>query len=367
MIILKIIMCILLLLAAPMCMGLLLVSPLERGDRSLGLLLPAGYMVMMVSFELVTVPIFLLTEYQNFIYVVIVYSVVLILLSALGVLCALKKEKRSGVQGLSAINNRILRSFEPYRVGTTESKVVWVIALSILVVILILVETRVIFDGDDAFYVAQSLVTQQNGTMYVTQPYTGKAAAMDTRHALAVFTMWIAYIGKLTGIHTTILCHTVLPLVIIPLTFLSYLEIGIRVLRDKKEMIPYFCVFMELLVLFGRVSIYTPEAFMLARTWQGKSMAANMLIPMTFLSLLVMFGNNNKYSRWLMLIVVNAAAGIFSSLAVVLVSLLILVGGFVITIKERKLINMISACVCCIPGGIYMLLYVYFTYWGWQR
>lgn len=365
MIILKVLMCILLLVVVPTCMGLILVDPLERGDKSLALLLPAGYIVMMVSFEIVTVPIFLTTSYHNFKYVCFIYTPVMLALSALGVWMMVRREHREGVVGISDLKTRMSRALQPYRKGSIEAKVIWIIAVLILVVMVILAETRVIFDGDDAYYVTQSLISWQDGTMYVIQPYTGRAGSMDTRHALAVFTMWIAYIGKLTGIHTTVVCHTVLPIVIIPLTILCYLELGIRLLRKNKEMICYYIVFIELLILFGRVSIYTSEAFLMARTWQGKSMAANLLIPMTFVALMMTFSTENK-ARWNILICVNAAAGIFSSLAVVLVSVLILVGGFVLAIRDKKAIRLVQAGLTCVPGGLYMLLYIYFTYWGWR-
>lgn len=369
MIILKILVCILILVLAPACMGMLVVNSLTKENRTLGLAIPAGYLIMMISFEIVTVPILLTTSYKNFVYVCWIYTPVMLVLMALGIystVCRLKKEN-------SSLKNMLSEGKACYSNTSLESRIVWMIAGVILICILVLMETRVIFDGDDAYYVVQSLISQQNGTMYVIQPYTGRAAALDVRHALAVFTMWISYVGKLSGIHTTILCHTVLPLVIIPLTLLTYTELGLRLIGEKKELVPYFTVFMELLILFGRVSIYTPETFLISRTWQGKSMAANLLIPLTMLGLLIMYMTYTRSSEkvtwknaWVMVLLANTAAGIFSSLAVMLVSVLIMVGAFAMTVYKRKINILINAIICCIPGGLYILVYLYYTYFGWK-
>jgi len=360
MIVVNVLMAIIMLLVIPFCMGLVLVGRLESNSRTIGLVLPAGYLVGLVTFEIVTVPILLTTRYQNFKYVVIIYTPIMLALAAYGVYSEYKRIKSSGTNATFLVD-----SLKGYRAKDVDSRIIWILVLLIMIAIIVMAETRVIFDGDDAYYVTQSLITQQNGTMYATQPYTGRAADVDIRHAMAVFTMWISYIGKLTGIHTTIVCHTVLPLVIIPLTFLTFMELGYRLFGDKRVMLPYFVLFMELLYVFGRISIYTSETFLLTRTWQGKAMAANFLIPMTFVTLIIMFGTKGK-NRFLMPVLINAVAGIFSSLAIVLVSILILVGGFVLSVREKRIKTFIASGLCCIPGAIYMLLYLYFTYFGWR-
>ena len=358
MIIVNVLMSIILLLIIPFCMGLLVVGRLDEDIRTAGLVLPVGYLVELVTFELVTIPILLATKYQNFRYVLWIYTPIMILLALAGLVSYIKQLRKSEIAYLST-------SIKEYKPKDIDSLIIWIIVAIILIAILVMAQTRVVFDGDDAFYVTQSLITQQNGTMYAIQPYTGRAADVDIRHAMAVFTMWISYIGKLSGIHTTILCHSILPIFIIPLTLIAYAEMGYKLLGQRKDMLPYFVLFMELLIVFGRISIYTSETFLLTRTWQGKSMAANLLIPMTYMALYVLFTSKDK-SRWLLLLIVNAVAGIFSSLAVVLASILILIGGFVLAVKERKIKPFIYSCMCCVPGGIYMLIYLYYTYFGWR-
>lgn len=355
MIIVNTIMSVILLIIIPFCLGLLVLSKVDNKAKTIGLVMPIGYLVGLALFELVTIPILLLTEYQNFYYVCWIYTPLVLVLAGFGLYSSIKNAE---IKGLT-------RSIAIYKASNIDGLVMWVIAGIILLGMLYMAQTRVFFDGDDAFYVTQSLITSQNGTMYASQAYTGRAATVDIRHAMAVFTMWISYISKLTGIHSTIVCHTILPILILPLTVTTYNELGLRLLGEKKEMLPYFAVFIELLIVFGRISIYTPETFLLTRTWQGKAMAANFLIPMTFIALYMVFAVEG-WTGWIFLVLANMVAGIFSSLAVVLISILILVGGFILSITRKKWKLFLRACMCCIPGGIYMILYLYFTFFGWR-
>jgi len=362
MIIYQILMCILILAVIPVCMGAGVISGFK--SRSLASSLAFGYLVMMVSFELVTVPILLLTDYGNFRYVLWIYTPVMILLAVTGMVRAIRKDcLKEMIDSLKRDLTGILHD--------REQLIVWAIAALILIVILILVSVRVIFDGDDAYYVVQSLIAQQKGAMYSSNPYTGRAAAIDMRHALAVFTMWISYVGTVAHIHTTVLCHSILPLVFIPLTVIIYGQVGGVLLKDRRELCGYFVIFTELFILFGRVSMYTPEAFLLARTWQGKAVAANILIPMVLLTFAHISGEISRdepegMSTWLPMLLVNASAGIFSSLAVVLVCVMICAGGLVLAIMKRRLKPFLYAFLSCIPGLIYMVLYLYYTYFGWR-
>ena len=378
MIVYQILMCILILIIVPFCMGMLITPRLEKGTVLMSL--PVGYLVMLVSFELVTIPVILLTQYSNFKYVLRIYTPVMLILAFLGILSGLKsgylnmaRTRAKGIFGVIASDR--------------EQLIVWSVAFIILIVMLILPMFRVIFDGDDAYYVVQSLIAQQKGTMYASNPYTGRAAAIDMRHALAVFPMWIAYVGTMARIHTTILCHSVLPLIFIPLSLLVYGLFGSLLLRAHKNLLGYFVIFTEIFIIFGRVSMYTPETFLLARTWQGKSVAANVLIPMIFIGLWYVSAllrekqaadsaggsltedavkPGDERMGWILLVLINAAAGIFSSLAVVLACVITCSGGLILGILKRRIRVFAASCLCCIPGILYMLLYLYFTYLAWR-
>lgn len=341
------------LILIPICMGLLPMQLINVSKRKVGMTLVSGYFVMFTTFEFFTLPIVLKVRGESFQYVRIGYTICALTLAILGV-------------GLTYYRNiRLKQSYFQEKITLPGSKYVWGLAGIVLLFILVMAMTHRSFDGDDAFYVVQSLLSQKTDTMYVLLPYTGGSTSIDLRHAMAVFTMWIAYVATMSGIHSTIFCHTVLPLFIIPLTLLIYGMIGRQLLHEKEEMLPYFMVFMELIQLFGNVSLYTTETFFLTRTWQGKAMAGNVLFPGIFLVLLILFEHyreNRELGMWILLLIVNMSAGLFSSLAVVLSAMLICIAGFCMCIKERHFMTLVYTGLVCIPGAIYVLLYKFVWY-----
>ena len=188
--------------------------------------------------------------------------------------------------------------------------------------------------------------------------------------------MWIAFVADKSHIHATILSHTILPLMLIPLSYLVYYEIGRALFREKpvadirsvgsRENLPVFMILMAMFQMFGNVSIYTNETFFLTRTWQGKAVAGSLVIPaMLWLFLLLYQGRQRKGTGlWLLLVCVNMTAGICSSIAVFLVSVLMAVTAFCLAVVERDYKVLIRMGAVCIPNAVYVLAYVIIGYGG---
>jgi hypothetical protein len=244
------------------------------------------------------------------------------------------------------------------------------------------------FDGDDAYYVVESLLAQQADVMNTILPYTGMTTTLDIRHALAVITMWIAFIARMSGVHATIVSHSVIPLIVIPMVYLVYVEIGRILFRRRQEIIPVFMIVVSLLMIFGNVSIYTPATFFLTRTWQGKAMVSNLVFPMilwVFLWMLEdakrtkLFGKAaeagtesyaeykeanrlHRMSPWIVLGLINMLSGMCSSMGIVFGGGLVALFTLVLLIFARNMRVIIGAICCVIPNAIYLLIYLHI--WG---
>ena len=120
-------------------------------------------------------------------------------------------------------------------------------------------------------------------------PYTGLSTDLDIRHALATLPLWIAYVARMTGIHATIVAHTLLPLIFIPLTYYVFVQIGRKLFSDGSVKLPIFLTLVSIMQIWGNISIYTNETFFLTRTWQGKSVLANLILLVELLSLIHIF------------------------------------------------------------------------------
>lgn len=332
-----------------------------------------GYIVMFVLLELIGIPVMLLSVYHGYSRFVILYVIALAGSTVMGYVLYTKKKLRKALSG-QVVQNPDQASVswlqkEPF--DTWEERIFWVLFLLLVGFQLYMSFTRASFDGDDAYYVVQALTAQQTDTLYRIDPNRGVSMPLDARHALALFPIWEAFIGTLCGIHATIVAHSVVPLVLIPLTYLVYLQIGNELFKEKKQQLPMFMALMALWQLFGNVSIYTNETFFLTRTWQGKSFAGNFIIPAVFWIFLCLFQSkefkgrteaarqpSGKIMFWVLLAMLNLAAGASSSLAVLLSCALTAGLGFLLMVKERSFRCLVSAGLSCLPGGIYVMLYL---------
>ena len=354
-------------LRLPFLLGICPMCGMPREKRTPGVQYLSGFFVMLAVFQLFAVPLVLR---EADISVLVLLNLVVTSLLAVGAVVILVRSLRKKSWSVS-----LIRGVDK---GMSRSTLVftffyWCIFLCILVFQLYMAVTRASFDGDDAYYVAQSVMADQNGSMYEVDPYTGAAARFDARHATATVTMWIAVLARMTGIHATILSHTILPLMILPVVYLIYLQIGMVLCREKR-MLPVFMILMALLQMFGYVSLYTKETFLMTRTWQGKAMAGNLVFP-AILWILLYFAQTIpvkkkeevledretiplRWGFWMLLLCINTFAAMCSSLAAFLAALMIAAFGLVLSIQKRNLKLLFQLALSCVPCVIYMGLYI---------
>lgn len=365
MIVIKILGLVFWLLVIPVGLGLLFrktpkQEQLPEKLQMTGVTLLIGYLLLFALLEIVGIPVMLFSVYHGYSRMVILYALLQIsgAMAGYGFWIYRKKQvqKRSGT--VEETNRFAWLRREPY--DTWEGRLLLVLFLLLIGFQLYMAFTRASFDGDDAYYVVQALTAQQTDTLYRIDPNRGVSVPLDARHALALFPVWQAFIGTMCGIHATIVAHSVAPLLLIPLTYLIYYEIGRELFCNKKRLLPMFMALMALWQMFGNVSIYTAETFFLTRTWQGKSFAGNFIVPAVFWIFLCLFREDESDRRgmWLLLTLLNFAAGASSSLAVLLSCALTMGLGVLLTIRSRRFRDLICTGLSCVLGGAYVVLYM---------
>lgn len=338
---------------APMGTGLLMNQGLGEENRSLGVTYICGFLILLAMFQVITVPI-VFADPWGFDWVIKIFTMGTTILTGLGIIHVLHKWRN---------DKKIFSKRDEFSLKSKEEKIQWGIVFLLIMFQLFMAVTHASFDGDDAYYVAQSVATEETNTLYRVLPYTGMPTDLDVRHSMAVFPVWIAYIARMTGIHATILSHTILPLVLLPLTYLIFYEIGKKMFQEKREQLPVYMMFICIFHIFGNVSIYSNATFLLMRTWQGKSMLANMVIPAIFMVLLWLFegGAEKRKDRsglWFMLFIINIVAAMMSTASVFLNTILIGIMAVVFAVKEKNIKILMQMAFGCIPCVVYALLYV---------
>lgn len=353
----------------PVCTGLFVCSFLRPADRKVHTVITLGYLASFSLFECFGLVILFTTAVGDFSLLVTLYAITVCMLSVLGVIRVKKTGGLAGSPFLELLRKKPWRTEEGRKEIDLQTLVFWLCFLALLAFELVMSWTHASYDGDDAYYVAQSVQTWQTGTMYHYVPYTGITTELDGRHAMAMIPMWIAAIAKLCGTHPTIVTHSLIPLVFLPLADLCAYSLISALLYDKDSkkrtgrMIPAFMTAMALLQIFGNVSIYTPETFLLMRTWQGKTVFANIIVPLGFYSLLLaahrIGEGGSLHMPLLSMVLVNVASGFCTAMAPLFTAFLFVVGSIFVSAAYRNRSYWKKAILFCIPNAAYAIVLVW--------
>lgn len=371
------------LIAAPFCIGLLpaLAMPGERiawheeragenkkaGIRRLFLkrnpvsvcsaaVYAAGFVIVLAVFQIVAVPV-ILFETWGFPRIVTIYSILLAVLSAAGLIFGFPVLRGMAVDARTWIAKK--------KRPSVETALYWVIAVGLILFQMYMAYTHEFFDGDDAYYVAQSVIAEQTDVLYRILPYTGLSTSLDIRHALASLPIWEAYLARVTGIHPAIIAHSVLPLILIPLTYLVYYRIGMRLFKGAFRKTAVFLILVSLLQIFGNTSIYTNATFFLMRTWQGKSVLCNFVLLTAVWSLLRLWETGadgeqkgkKQAGWWLLMAANNVTAAMATTMGAFLLGLFIAIAGLVMAVRQKRPGRLIPLAATCLPGLVYLGIY----------
>lgn len=346
----------------PFAIGCIPCAFIQKRMRTCGMIMASGYLAMFSIFELITLPMVIIG--LGFTIAVRCVAVILILTASVGIVMAWKEAmKREGVipgifGAVGLPEWEIVKGYRP----DIQAVCLWVLFVILVGFQLYQAFHLAVFDGDDAYYVAQSVTAVNRDSMYGYIPYNGFGTSLDIRHAIAVLPLWVAFVAKMSGIHATILSHLILPFIFVPLTYLAYYLVAKRLLAEKKRLIPAFMIMIGVLQIFGNVSIYTKETFFVMRTWQGKSFFANFVLVVTLALILLLFGEEKEEKEnpglWAMLVCANITAAFSTALGVFLMAILIGVTGSLLAIRNRSVRILWKFVVSCIPCIVFTLLYL---------
>lgn len=314
-----------------------------------------GQMLLWALFQLVCVPLVL--GEKAFGQVVKLYGGLAVLTAGLGLVLWMLGRKKSGIRAVS------LPSVAGQRRGIDKGYLLWIL-FGVLFLFQLIQAVRLAYgDGDDAYYVAVSTITEDAQTMYRKLPYTGGSTNVDIRHGLAPFPIWIAFLARVSGIPAVSVAHVAMPLMLIPVTYGIFYLLGKSLLKGKEHLLPGFMIFTEILVLFGDYSFYTAEHFMLARSRQGKAALGSVVLPMLLLLLFVLLDRLQEQKKlgpayWLLLGCVMITGCLCSTMGAFLLCLMVAVTGLSAAVCYGRWKVLVPMALCCAPCVVFVLLYV---------
>lgn len=328
----------------PFCVGVLPVRIMKEEHRSFGMIWVSGWFMMFAVFQVLVVS-FIVTE-QSFSLAVRTYSIVISAIAVVSVVIGRRALKKS------------MDNLKDDHIENGQLPVM------ILVLVLIAVQLAGAFflqylDGDDAFYVATSLTSEHTDTMYRFTPYYGANGELDIRHALSPVPIFMAWLARVSGIHVTILCHSYISMLFLLLMYMIYFQMAKRLFANQKKNQWLFLLALSIWYLFGNVSIYAAESFAFTRTWQGKSMFPNLIIPYLFLWMFCMAKDEMDIGEWAMLFVTTLAATFTTSTGIFTVPILLGMEALIIAVVKKRAMVVVQTVACLVPCLFFGMLYLF--------
>lgn len=217
-------------------------------------------------------------------------------------------------------------------------------------------------DGDDAFYIATARTAEISNRMYELDAYIGVPVdEMPFRYVFAPFPMWEAVLARVSGVHTATLAHTILPPILIIVTYILYNEISKLLFgaenREKRFM---FLTLTAVFEMFANVSTSTSGTFLLTRARQGKEALACIILPLLFYELfrLARAEGELKIKDLMLLFATFGAASLSSLLGNVLAPIMIAGAALWMLVKRKRFGNIVLICTPVIISAATVLMYL---------
>ncbi len=293
-----------------------------------------GIVVVFAIFELITVPVTFMKGSLTL--VTWLWAGSCIALALAGGIHRFRKEKNGKMFRFSF---HLKRKISGWEVGT----------LVLILFQIIYVALQMHIDDDDAWYAGTAVASYATDTINRIYPYTGEwMSAFPSDYTLSPYPIFYAMLGRLTGIHPTILMHTIMPVVLIALSYMVYRLIAHMVFHGNEKQAGQMMFFIALFQLFGNYSVRSASTFLLVRIWQGKATLCNIMIPLTiYLFMQVTEYENRK--NWIALFLCVVAGTMVSSMGVFLLPVLLASMSFVAALRYKKIKQMFYTVLCILP------------------
>jgi hypothetical protein len=236
-----------------------------------------------------------------------------------------------------------------------------IIAFLLICYQLYFIHHHMYLEWDDTYYVNLANEAIWSDKIYWVYPETGAFADFDKRYVLSLWPIFYAWLSRVIGVMPTIMAHTILPWLTIPLAYMVYHLIGKKLFPEDVQMQGMFLAMAVLLHLFMSGEHTSGLTFLSITPWVGKGVLASILIPMLFYCIL-RTAQEDRWANWLLLGITCLGGCLLSSMGIMLTP--VFVGTTVALLAVRKkniryLMSGVAACLPCIILGIY---YIYLTH-----
>lgn len=294
--------------------------------------------------------------------VIVVFVISSLFLGVLGLIYTLKICKNVDNLSLNQVSMWIKSVFATQFHKFKEHKLLSGIFIVLWFIQMIALFILAVNDGDDAFYMAVAERARESGELYTANVYSFGTTGLNYRYAMAPFPIWIAFLSRISGVHTLTIGHVVLGIMLVTMSYVVYAELGKNLFDNNRKKQLLFLIFIAVLYVWGNTSSHTAESFLLLRSRQGKALVAGLVFPAVF-ALILKIGKSLEQCKVICLqdyflaavIILTGCLG--STLGGSLVILLWSSSIFFLAVSYKKWSLLPFGALSAIPGCVFAILY----------
>lgn len=220
---------------------------------------------------------------------------------------------------------------------------------------------------DASFYIGTVNTTLYTDTMYLYNGETGRiATSIDMRYALSgAFYMNTAFWCRILNLPALMVQkYTMGTLTMILHTLVAFL-IGRKVFVNNVKHAYLFTSVVLLVNVFFTSSIYTTSTFLLLRTFESKSVGANVVIPAVFYIALCIWKSKEAGSYWKLLFVFSLASVPIAMSMIVILPMMVFVLMVAEYVCKRDKKVLLQGGISLVPNAVYTVLFFLFLQRIW--
>lgn len=281
-------------------------------DKSSGLLksILYGTILMLVLFEILVIPMTILG--QSLTRLTQVWCTIITAISIIAVITS------------KGYLSKQIKKIPLYLKGFTSMDVI----ILVLIFIQIFICVKYIFlHQNDAYYVGMTTTTITTDRLYGFSPYTGTVIEWSNYkfHVLASLPVFWAMLAKLFGVTGAFFCHTIAPILFIPVAYILYYELGLLLFKNEKRSVSLFLFMICIINLFIGKKYDSSYEMVSTCIWQGGSFLYNIALPGIFYFQFRFFRKNKKISDLSMLLIMFIVAIMTVPVTGIMLSILMMV------------------------------------------
>lgn len=256
---------------------------------------------------------------------------------------------------------RWIEKFRDTASDVSQNRIFYTVVFTLMAISTILAVITYNFTLDAAYYVAGVATNVETNMINVYDPFTGMwQDHFELRYVFATYYAYDAVVCRLTGLPALVQTKTVMSATVMIITGLLYSFICRYFYEDGKAAAVMYFLMTAVNCLF--ISIYTTSNFLVARTYEGKSIVGNVSVILIFILFMLLIRNEEgDTGMMLMLFITCLGSATVSSTANMVIPAQVFSLFVPYALIKKKYGIIPKAVAVVVPELVMMLVYVLYV------